>query len=448
MAGVAKPVKNAIHSIAFLLGEMEETQTNIILKEAFDNQITELTSDMASLIENAKDKLNEHFKTTEDRLSKIIEKVAAQPRQAHPSTYASAISNPPPHANPRVAAKEGIKARQFLVEGMANTKFSHTDTFQIKTELNKILGDLGLQNGKIRSVNKLRNGGALLEMDSDVATTWLTDQDNCNKMCSKIGPGVVFRTRVHSLIAFNIPLDISPDDQKHREEICEVNNLEPADITLMKWIKPIHRRTPNQRTAHLNLTFTNADAANRVITNGLYICNRRCQVERVKREPTRCLKCQGWNHFAKECMEEKDTCGNCAKEHRTSDCPTPLSKRCVSCKTDDHASWSRECPTFIRKQDDLNNRNPENTLQFIPTSDPWTWTATLKPTIPPPPERRPVNNRSRSRSTGRTLAPPRQVDSYVPKYDSYIPNYDKQASEYSKKLAIGVMKTPLPSLKT
>jgi hypothetical protein len=147
-------------------------------------------------------------------------------------------------------------------------------------------------------------------------------------------------------------------------------------------------------------------------------------------------------------MEEKDTCGNCAKEHRTSDCPTPLSKRCVSCKTDDHASWSRECPTFIRKQDDLNNRNPENMLQFIPTSDPWTWTATLKPTIPPPPERRTVNNRSRSRSTGRTLAPPRQVDSYVPKYDSYIPNYDKQASEYSKKLAIGVMKTPLPSLKT
>jgi hypothetical protein len=66
MAGVTKPVGNAIRSVTFLLGEMEETQINGILKEAFDSQITELTSDMATLIDNAKEKMNEHFKITED----------------------------------------------------------------------------------------------------------------------------------------------------------------------------------------------------------------------------------------------------------------------------------------------------------------------------------------------------------------------------------------------
>jgi hypothetical protein len=426
MAGVSKPVKNAIRSIAFLLGEIEETQINAILKDAFDTQITELTSDMATLIENAKEKLDLHFKDTEDRLSQLIDKVAAQPRQTHPATYASAIANPPPHVNPRVAAKEGIKARQFLMEGIANTKFSHTDPAQLKSEINKIIGELGLQNGKVRSINKLRSGGALLEMDSDAATTWLADQDNRSKLCSKIGTGVVFRTRVHNLIAFNVPLDITPEDKKHRDEICEANNMEAEEITSMKWIKPIHRRTASQRTAHLTLTFTTADSANRAITNGLYICNRRCQVERVKREPTRCLKCQGWNHFAKECLEDKDTCGNCAKEHRTSDCPTPLSKCCVSCKAEDHASWSMECPTFIRKLDDLNTRNPENTLQFIPTADPWTWTSSVKPTPPPlPPASRPAVIRSRSQPPRKLVPPTRRVDSYVPKYDSYIPSYDK-----------------------
>jgi len=432
MAGVSKPVKNAIRSVAFLLGEMEETQINGILREAFNNQITELTSDMASLIENAKDKLNKHFKDTEDRLSQVIDKAAAQPRQTQPATYASAITNPPPHANPRVAAKEGIKARQFLMEGISSTKFSHTDVFQLKTEFNKILGDLGLQNGKIRSISKLRNGGALVEMDSDTATTWLADQDNRIKLCRKIGPDVVFRTRVHNLIAFNVPLDISPDDIKHREEICEVNNLEPGQIVSMKWIKPIHRRTPNQRTAHLTLTFTNPDAANRAITNGLYICNRRCHIERVKREPTRCLKCQGWNHFAKECLEEKDTCGNCAKEHRTSDCPTPLTKFCVSCKADDHASWSRECPTFTRKLNDLNDRNPENTLQFIPTADPWTWTASAKPTPSLPPASKPASARGRSQPPKKMLAPPRRVDSYIPNYGSYVPSYDRSGKRGQK----------------
>jgi hypothetical protein len=39
MKGVAKPAMNAIRAVAYLLGEMEETQINEILKEAFNNQI-------------------------------------------------------------------------------------------------------------------------------------------------------------------------------------------------------------------------------------------------------------------------------------------------------------------------------------------------------------------------------------------------------------------------
>ena len=141
-----------------------------------------------------------------------------------------------------------------------------------------------------------------------------------------------------------------------------------------RWAKPIHRRSPEQRTAHLILTYTSADTANRAITNGLHICNRRCYVERVKIEPTRCLRCQGWNHFSKECQEEISRCGNCSKNHRMSDCLMPEERICVSCMSEGHASWSRECPTFIKKLNELNDRNPENTLQYIPTAEPWMWT--------------------------------------------------------------------------
>ena len=133
LPGVTKPVLNAIRAVTFLLGEMEDTQISGILKDAFDSQITELMTDMATLIEDAKNKLDEHFKDTEGRLNKLMDNMVAQPRQAQP-TYASIANNPPPHENPRIAAKEGIKARQFLAEGMASTKFSHTDVFQMKTE--------------------------------------------------------------------------------------------------------------------------------------------------------------------------------------------------------------------------------------------------------------------------------------------------------------------------
>ena len=137
---------------------------------------------------------------------------------------------------------------------------------------------------------------------------------------------------------------------------------------------------------HLLLTFSNADAENRAITNGLSICNRRCYVKKVKREPTRCLKCQGWNHLAKDCTEEKDKCSNCTGLHRTSSCLIPT-RSCVSCKSSDHASWSRSCPAFLKKINEFNSRNPDNLLQYFPTANPWTWMVDEKPaTAPVPPK--------------------------------------------------------------
>ena len=277
-------------------------------------------------------------------------------------------------------------------------------------------------------------------MDTDDATTWMMSQENRSKLCSRIGPSVVFRSRVHNLIAFNVPLGIDPENKDHRLEICEANSLEAETITAMRWVKPIQRRSPEQRTAHLFLTFSNVDAANRAITNGLHICNRRCHLERVKREPTRCLKCQGWNHFATDCPEDDEKCGNCTKNHRTNECPTPEARCCISCNSNEHASWSRECPTFVRKQNEFNSRNPENTLQYIPTAEPWTWTTNTETTIQPPPPaaNKPYHsNQDKRIPTRKSQAPARKVDSYVPRApridsyiprprgDSYVPSYDR-----------------------
>jgi hypothetical protein len=112
-------------------------------------------------------------------------------------------------------------------------------------------------------------------------------------------------------------------------------------------------------------------------------------------------------------------------KHRTNECPTLVARRCASCKTDDHASWSRDCPTFIKKLNELNDRNPENNLQYIPTADPWTWTANVQPVLPQPHISRPAVTRERSQPPKKTQAPTRRVDSYVPRYDSYVPSYDR-----------------------
>ena len=78
---------------------------------------------------------------------------------------------------------------------------------------------------------------------------------------------------------------------------------------------------------------------------------------------------------------------------------------------------------FIKKLSEFNDRNPENTLQYIPTANPWTWTASVRTT---PPVEPPLTGREHSQYMKRVQVPARKDDSYVPRYESsYIPNYDR-----------------------
>jgi hypothetical protein len=148
MGGLPKQAINAIRSVAFMLEEMEDTQIHESLRTALDTQMTEFTSDMKLLIEDAKEKINDNIRTAEERIHNMAAQPSTQP--GHPAnSYASALINAPAHANPKIAAKEGIRARQYLIEGIRNSKFSHYDNLQLKKELNDFLSDLDHHSGKI-----------------------------------------------------------------------------------------------------------------------------------------------------------------------------------------------------------------------------------------------------------------------------------------------------------
>ena len=247
----------------------------------------------------------------------------------------------------------------------------------MKTELNKIMGEIGWKGKGIRSATIQKNKGVLIELETDNALRWINKQENKFLFSVEVGPDIVFKPRSHTIIAFNVPLTVNPDDESHCKEIQEANHLEKGAITTIRWVKPIARRSPEQKSAHLFISFTDPSSANRALSDGLNICNKKIRTEKVRKEPTRCLKCQGWNHHAYECTSPVDKCSNCAEDHRTIQCPDPRRQRCVSCRTDDHASWSRACPTYSRKVAECNARNPENLLHFFPTPEPWTWTASI-----------------------------------------------------------------------
>ena len=212
-----------------MLEEMEESQINVTLRNALDSQMTEFTLDIKMLIEDAREKIDEYIKATEDWLDNLLASPLTQPRLPT-NSYASVLVNPPPHANPRIVAREGIKARQFLVQGLKESKFSHFDIQQLKAEFNKFLIELGLSSGKIWSVVNTWSGSTVLEADSDEATTWLANTANQWRFCDKIGSNAKFQSRNYNIIAFNVPLAINPKQDSHCLEICEANDLEPNTI--------------------------------------------------------------------------------------------------------------------------------------------------------------------------------------------------------------------------
>lgn len=380
MPGLPKQAINAVRSTAFLLEELEEYCINETIRSAFNSQITEFTSDIKLLIDDVNTKVDNHLKTAVEQLTQNTTEGLVSAGNGTPtfasrsaSSYASALINPPPHVNPKLAAREGIRARQFLLDGAAHSDVNRRDPQQLKADLNKALRGLNMKEGKIRSVIPQRNGGTLIEVDSDALAKWFANPENKIGICGALGDGVSFRTKLYNVLAFNVPLTLDPGAPGHREEINEINDLEGNTVAALRWAKPIARRSPNQRSAHLVLSFSNPVAANRAISNGIIICHKKCHVERMKKEPIRCLKCQGWNHMANQCERTWDICSNCAGDHRTSNCPRPRSTRCVTCSSNDHASWSRECPSFIKRLSEFNERNPENSLPFFPTADPWTW---------------------------------------------------------------------------
>ena len=139
------------------------------------------------------------------------------------------------------------------------------------------------------------------------------------------------------------------------------------------------------------------------------------------------MKCQGWNHFTKECTQTLDKCGNCTGKHRTTNCSKSEIK-CASCNSTEHASWSCKCPIFIKKMEEYNTQNPENTLHYFPTTKPWTWTASNDQMqndnhFPPLPKPRYMDGHINNRHQNETW----NIETYTPNprrhTDTYIPNY-------------------------
>lgn len=281
----------------------------------------------------------------------------------------------PTQVDPKITRDIERKSRQILID-TTDPRISEASQAEIKekvsTAISEIIDPPPPVDTTILDVNKLQKGGFTVTFKEKEVVNWLQDAGTELKFTACIAPDASITKRVYSILAPRIPTTFNPTNDEHLREMEECNNLPFGSIAKARWIKPVYRRAPGQRAAHAILAIKDVNLANTCIRDGMYICGVRTRPSRLKHEPMQCMKCRRWGHFAHDCTAPSNICGTCGEEHRTDQCTNKDKTFCVSCKTDAHPSWDRDCPEFRRRCGQYDDNYPKNSLPYFPTEEEWT----------------------------------------------------------------------------
>src|ERR1700761_307033 len=253
-----------------------------------------------------------------------------------------------------------IQARQVLLNkapGMEAYRIASLTEAEAVTKGNEAIrltfGDTESAEGKVKvvGVKKLWNGGIVLEMNTEVAVCKVKERQLDFK--TNLGGTSIVKNRKWATLAKYVPVKHDMKSTTERNEIAMSLELVKNSLTSTQWIKPVEKCNHNQQTAHLIMRWLSPEAANKAICQGVIICGKRCNIRKLDSERRRCLNCQkyGIDHLAANCLS-KTICGTCGGDHRTSQCyeADPATHSCASCQAKGHASWSRDCPEFIKRR--------------------------------------------------------------------------------------------------
>jgi hypothetical protein len=397
----------ALRAIAMIAHEIEQTiNTNRLVDKitalmggpiaTLDEKVealSEFTEKQTAALDKAMNEVRDHITVSSKGIEKAVEgaiqakHTETLPNQSKgPISYASVTKTGMPAPLTRILSRSEAQAKQILISKRfitgINTLRDLTEAQLVAKagmaiELLKNTGaDLPV-NMAIISARKLTHGGILYELNNQESAAWLNTPGNRSSFLEHFGAEVIIKDRSYQLIIENVPISFNPSSPMAIAEIETKGGLQQKSVIKARYIKPVARRTPNQRTAHIALSLSTKTSANQIIRHGITIEGKKVYGRKLLPEPTRCLKCHTFDggHLASECQQEHDTCGTCGEQHRTAECKVieQTTFHCVNCKADGHAAWSRECPTFKAKWEAHKKRNDEAQYIYFPTEDPTTW---------------------------------------------------------------------------
>lgn len=276
------------------------------------------------------------FETLEKHILSIKNDIQKQPQP----TYATATKNIPVHK------QEGTKpARSTILiypkEGMNTTSEETRDKVKAMIQPK----DLKL---KVSRVNKIRNGGIVMEIDKDQvkAVKEIIQKDLDIRNPKKRNPYIKI---------FDVPRNMTVD------ELCKATyeqNLAGGDITESDFkmeFKPAYKTGPRNDNHVQWVVEVSPKIRKKLISVGRLFIEWSSLKVVDHCAISRCYRCQRYGHLAKDC-KGVETCSHCAGEgHGFKDCTNKKQgPKCINCQKSrmnhNHAANSEKCATFLRER--------------------------------------------------------------------------------------------------
>nr|XP_036581842.1 zinc knuckle [Colletotrichum truncatum]KAF6790285.1 zinc knuckle [Colletotrichum truncatum] len=205
---------------------------------------------------------------------------------------------------------------------------------------------------KTVSANQLKSG------DLSIKTATATEREALRQFAEdwehRIGTGAAVRIPTYGILAHGIRTSTMDMERftELREELLQDNKafIPTAEIKYIGWLT----RSANTKSASsVIVEFSKAEDANRLIDEGLIWQGEVFQCERYDRQCRlrQCFRCHSYGHIGTQC-KATTTCGYCAQEHATRECPTKSDadtpRKCAACHGE-HEAWHGRCPTRMRE---------------------------------------------------------------------------------------------------
>lgn len=226
---------------AYLLDELDEGAIASTARDVVNDQLTYMNEELKTLAD--------HFRATlESETEKHIAAITASTKNLNASpnrSFKDALLNGNPvlpSTDPRILAREGIKAWQILLDFPIDSRTRELSQSNILKKFNEAIVDAGRNTSqhRLRSVEKMINKGVLGEFLTDEGAKWFAQQHNTDNFITALGPlgrGLSIRKWNHPVIAYYVPLHLNTSNPDSITEIEEVNGIQEGELLRIHWAK-------------------------------------------------------------------------------------------------------------------------------------------------------------------------------------------------------------------